>query len=49
MKLLFKDLHYYDRKDKLDISLTIFEAAKYPRNIKINLLCDYILSIYGTV
>ncbi|XP_043672040.1 leucine-rich PPR motif-containing protein, mitochondrial-like isoform X1 [Vespula pensylvanica] len=46
MRLLFNDLLYYAHKDRLDILLTIFEAVKYPRNVKINLLCDYILSIY---
>ncbi|KAL2729043.1 hypothetical protein V1478_006675 [Vespula squamosa] len=46
MKLLINDLRFYDHKDKLDMLLTVFEAVKYLRNVKINLLCDYILSIY---
>ncbi|XP_047356605.1 leucine-rich PPR motif-containing protein, mitochondrial-like isoform X1 [Vespa velutina] len=46
MKLLINDIRNYDNDSKLNISLTIFEVIKYTKNINVNLLCDYILSIY---
>ncbi|XP_035730779.1 leucine-rich PPR motif-containing protein, mitochondrial-like [Vespa mandarinia] len=49
MKLLINDIRNYDNDSKLNISLTIFEVIKYTKNINVNLLCDYILSIYDQI
>lgn len=48
MRLLVKDIRNSNNTN-LDVPLTIFEVVKYMRNVETNLLCDYILSIYGTV